>query len=180
LDGADLSRNISHVTAAIKINDPRAIDPKSGIPIGMDDSLRVQSRELCWPCKILIAKDTKELYHKYFTDFFAFFKQVEERGFEDFPFPFIVSSPQDLLSHWKALGVGGACKQKTYFCHACCCSSAVVHLPRAIPCTTCMERGREKCFHYEVGNTGTLLRAQERLVAMAVNHPYLQDGTVQD
>jgi hypothetical protein len=31
-----------------------------------------------------------------------------------------------------------------------------------------------------VGNTGTLLRAQERLVAMAVNHPYLQDGTVQD
>jgi hypothetical protein len=79
LDGADLSRNILQVTAGIKINDPKAIDPKSGIPIGMDDSLRVLSRELCWPCKIHIAKDTKELYHKYFTDFFAFFKQVEER-----------------------------------------------------------------------------------------------------
>jgi hypothetical protein len=38
LDGADLSRDISHITAGIKINDPRAIDPKSRIPIGMDNS----------------------------------------------------------------------------------------------------------------------------------------------
>jgi hypothetical protein len=46
---------------------------------------------------------------------------------------------------------------------------------------TCIERGtREKCFHYEVGNTTTLLRAQERLDAMALNHPYLLDGMVQD
>jgi hypothetical protein len=180
LDGADLSRNISHVTAGIKINDPRAIDPKSGIPIGMDDSLRVQSRELCWPCKILIAKDTKELYSKYFTDFFAFFKQVEERGFEGFPVPFIVSSPQDLSSHWKALGVGGACKVKKFFCHACSCSSDAVHLPRPVRCDTCVERGREKCFHYPVGDTATLLRAQVRLTAMATNHPYLRDGTVRE
>jgi hypothetical protein len=180
LDGADLSRNISHVTAGIKINDPRAIDPKSGIPIGMDDSLRVQSRELCWPCKILIAKDTKELYSKYFTDFFAFFKQVEERGFEGFPFPFIVSSPQDLSSHWKALGVGGACKVKTFFCTACSCSSDAVHLPRAVRCDTCVETGRENCFHYPVGDTATLLRAQERLDAMAANHPYLSDGSVKE
>jgi hypothetical protein len=51
LDGADLSRNIPHVTAGIKINEPRAFDPKSRIPIGMDNSyLRVQSGELCWPC----------------------------------------------------------------------------------------------------------------------------------
>jgi hypothetical protein len=180
LDGADLSRNISHVTAGIKINDPRAIDPKSGIPIGMDDSLRVQSRELCWPCKILIAKDTKERYNKYFTDFFAFFKQVEERGFEGFPVPFIVSSPQDLSSHWKALGVGGACKQKTFFCTACSCSSGVVHLPCSVRCDTCVESGRQQCFHYPVGDTATLLRATERLAAMAANHPYLRDGTVQE
>jgi hypothetical protein len=36
LDGADLSRNITHIMADIKINDPRAIDWVSGIPIGME------------------------------------------------------------------------------------------------------------------------------------------------
>ena len=42
-DGADLSRNILHVTAGVKINDPRAIDPLSGIPTGMEDLTKVQS-----------------------------------------------------------------------------------------------------------------------------------------
>ena len=76
LDGADLSRNISHVTAGIKINEPHAINPISSIPIGMKDSRKVQSRELCYPCKILIAKDSKTLYDNYYSDFFSFFKQV--------------------------------------------------------------------------------------------------------
>jgi hypothetical protein len=62
LDGADLSRNITHVTAGIKINDPLGIDPVSGIPIGIEDLAKVQSCELCYPAKILIAKDTKTLY----------------------------------------------------------------------------------------------------------------------
>jgi hypothetical protein len=69
------------VTAGIKINDPRAKDPISGIPIGFKDSTKVQCRELCFPCKILIAKDTKELYSMYFEDFFGFFKQVKTAGF---------------------------------------------------------------------------------------------------
>jgi hypothetical protein len=41
LDGADISRNVSHVTAGIKILDPRAIDPISHLPIGMDGSKKV-------------------------------------------------------------------------------------------------------------------------------------------
>jgi hypothetical protein len=84
LDGADLSRNITHITAGIQINDPRAIDPISGIPIGMQDSKKVQSRGLCYAAKILIAKDTKRLYDKYFSDFFSFFKEVKENGFGQF------------------------------------------------------------------------------------------------
>jgi hypothetical protein len=68
-DGDDLSRNISHVTAGIKINDCQAIEPIIGIPIGFQDATKLQSRELCYPSKILIAKDTKVLYKDYFTDF---------------------------------------------------------------------------------------------------------------
>jgi hypothetical protein len=119
----------SHVTAGIKINDPRAKDPISGIPIGFEDSTKVQSRELCFPCKILIAKDTKELYSKYFEDFFGFFKQVETAGFGEFQRPFLVSSPQDLSSLWKCYDKGGACKLKKEFCHLCTCQSDVCHKP---------------------------------------------------
>jgi hypothetical protein len=63
LDGADLSHNMSHITAGItKINDHRVIDPISGIPIGFQDLMKMQSRKLCYPVKILIAKDAKVLY----------------------------------------------------------------------------------------------------------------------
>jgi hypothetical protein len=178
LDGADISRNISHVTAGIKINDPRAIDPRTGIPIGRDGSVPVQSRELCFPCKILIAKDTKDLYTNHFTDFFAFFKEVEEHGFGEFTKPFIVSSPQDLSSFWKALKKGGACKNKTNFCHCCSIKSRGVELPRPTRCQSCVLQNRGKCFHWAVGDTETLSKASERLEAMALLHPHLADASI--
>jgi hypothetical protein len=180
LDGADLSRNISHVTAGIKMNDPRAIDPKTGIPIGQDNSMPVQSRELCYPFKILIAKDTKELYNTSFADFFSFFKQVDERGFGDFHKPFNVSAPHDLSSFWKSLKKGGGCKTKTLFCHCCSLTKERVHLPRATPCQLCQQKNRDKCFHYAVGDHATLATASERLRLMAVNHPHLADAMIRE
>jgi hypothetical protein len=95
LGGADISRNLSHVTAGIKINDCGAIDPISGISISFQDSMKLKSRELCYPVKILIAKDTKALYKDYVADFFDFFKEVKEVGFGEYMRPFIVSLPQD-------------------------------------------------------------------------------------
>ena len=58
IDGADLSRNVQHVTCGVKIVDPRAINPMTGIPIGLEG---VQSRDFCFPVKILLTKDTKAL-----------------------------------------------------------------------------------------------------------------------
>jgi hypothetical protein len=180
LDGADLSRNISHVTAGIKMNDPRAIEPKTGIPIGQDHSMPVQSGELYYPFKILIAKDMKELYSTCFADFFVFFKQVEERGFRDFSKPFNVSAPQDMSSFWKSLKKGGGCKTKILFCHCCSCPKSHVHLAHTNCCTSCITKNREKCFHYDVGDTATLAAASERLRLMALNHPYLADAMIKE
>jgi hypothetical protein len=84
LDGPDLLCNILHVTAQFKLIYPHAINPISGIPIGMKDSRKVQRSELCYPCKTLIAKDSKTLYDKYYSDLFSFFKQVTEHGFGEF------------------------------------------------------------------------------------------------
>jgi hypothetical protein len=62
LDGADISKFVSHVTAGIKILDPRAIDPISHLSIGLEGSKKVQSRDLCFPFKMLLTRDTKTLY----------------------------------------------------------------------------------------------------------------------
>jgi hypothetical protein len=69
LDGADLSHNVTHVTAGVKVNNPMSIDPLSGLPIGVTNSRKVQSRELCFPFKSLLAKDLKELYNNHSGDF---------------------------------------------------------------------------------------------------------------
>ena len=53
LDGADLSRNVQHMTCGIKTVDPRAVNPLTGIPIGLEG---VQSREFCFPCKYFSLK----------------------------------------------------------------------------------------------------------------------------
>jgi hypothetical protein len=179
LDGTDLSRNIMHVTAGIKINDPRAIDPVSRILIGMEDSAKVQSRELCYPAKILIAKDTKTLYDKYFSDFFGFFKEVQETGFGEFRRPFSISSPQDLALHWKCTKKGGACKQKIDFFHLCACKSKECHVPRhQFQCEGCVCNGRQDCYHWVVGDPVTLARVQTSLTGMLGNHAFLSDATV--
>ena len=56
LDGADLSRNIQHVTCGVKICDPRAVNPLTGILIGLEG---VQSRELCFAFKNPFGKGYK-------------------------------------------------------------------------------------------------------------------------
>ena len=77
VDGADLSQNTQHVTAVIKILDPRTTNPLTGIPLGFEG---VQGREFCFPVKILLAKDTKCLYKTHFTDFFEWVAKLNTVG----------------------------------------------------------------------------------------------------
>ena len=177
LDGADLSRNIQHVTAGIKILDPRAIDPRSGLPIGVEGSAKIQSRELCFPLKILIAKDNKALYNTHFVDFFNWFKTMGENGFGEYPCGFTITSPQDESSFWKVLKRGGAAKVRTYFCRCCACRSDIIEKPKAgaLVCDKCRDSGNSQCFHWDVGDAETLARIQGELDELRTAHAYLQD-----
>jgi hypothetical protein len=81
LDGADLCDGIMHLTAGIKLTDGRAIDPRDGSPLSMDDVsfghiFDNQSRNYCFAMKSLIGKDTKWAY-KEFADLFIFFENVK-------------------------------------------------------------------------------------------------------
>jgi hypothetical protein len=81
LDRADLSCNVTHVTAGVKINVPHSIYPISWLPLCIQDLRKVQSRELCFPFnKSLLAKDSKELYKNHSGDFLDYFKNVQANG----------------------------------------------------------------------------------------------------
>jgi hypothetical protein len=59
-DGAKLTHSISHVAAGLKFNDIGMCDPSTKRPLLLHepDSL-VQSRNLCFPLRVVIAKDNK-------------------------------------------------------------------------------------------------------------------------
>jgi hypothetical protein len=175
LDGADISKFVSHVTAGIKILDPRAIDPISHLPIGLQGSKKVQSRDLCFPFKMILTRDTKTLYQEQFKDFFDFFSRLNQEGIPELGSnPIMVSSPQDMSSMWKALGRGGGCKVKTYFCYCCAMTSKESATPRKISCQSCMDRGRKKCYHTDTGDAATLQRLNIDLQQMTTTHQFLQ------
>jgi hypothetical protein len=163
LDGADISANVTHVTAGLKILDHRAIDPVTKLPIGIGKAVSVQSRDVCVPFKIILAKDSKKLYEEQFKEFFEFFRKIGSK--DSFGYKaFNIASPQDMSSFWKCLKKGGACKRKTAFCHCCSCESSEICMPRKSKCEDCTRQGKDQpCYHWAVGDNVTLARVRTQL-----------------
>lgn len=163
LDGADISRNIQHVTAGVKFNDPNTIDPTSGLPIGLQDqSCPVQSPELCTVWSMYLAKDNKHLYDTAFSDFFAFFRRISTEecfGFKKFN----VASPQDTSSRWKVMGKGGACKVSDNFCFICSCRKKTLLTPRVERCVRCIRLDCEFCYHWPEGSSENKATFEEEM-----------------
>jgi hypothetical protein len=67
----NISPFVYHVTAGIKILNLHAIYPISRhLPIGLEGSKKVQSRDLYFP--LILTRDTKTLYQVQFKDIFDF------------------------------------------------------------------------------------------------------------
>ena len=176
LDGAKLSRNLSHVTAGIKIVDKRACDPNTGAPlfVASDGSTNqsVQSREFCFPVKILLAPDSKDLYKNEFADFFKYFDALGRNGLKASEHgtalkPFKIVSPQDMSSFWKSLGSGGVAKCKTLFCHCCMCKSADMTCFRENDnrCQHCKDTANDYCYHHDMMVNEILDQYKQELIS---------------
>jgi len=63
MDGAQLSKNITHVTYGFKMADRGAICPFSKKPLfcGNEDTASVQSRNNCFPLKIVMERESNEI-----------------------------------------------------------------------------------------------------------------------
>jgi hypothetical protein len=73
LDGAELTKDLCHLTFGIKVTDPNAINPRDGSPFG--NIFKVQSRNYCFIMKTLLGNDSKSAYQE-FAGIFKFFLQI--------------------------------------------------------------------------------------------------------
>ena len=79
VDGGALAWKLTHVSAWIKFCDERTINPLSGrLLFGSTGFDKVQSRNVCFPMYVIIAKDNKELYTTELTSFFGDLNEFED------------------------------------------------------------------------------------------------------
>jgi hypothetical protein len=70
-DGGSLSKFLTHVTGGFILADPCCNNPLTGeLLFGENGCTKVQSHAHCFPIKIAIAKDSKQLYCTEFADLF--------------------------------------------------------------------------------------------------------------
>ena len=79
LDGSALTKYLSHLLAGVKLVDARAGDPQTIEPLFLRN--KYQSRDLCFPMKILVAQDSKQAYHVVMKTFsYLAMKKLNEEG----------------------------------------------------------------------------------------------------
>ena len=83
IGGVQLSKNLSHTIAGFKLDDAASICPNSGRPLFVQSSDspglgKSQSRSLCFPLKIAMSRETKELFNCEFCDVFEFLQVVRK------------------------------------------------------------------------------------------------------
>jgi len=97
-DGGSVSRFLGHVMGGYKLVDQRAEHPLTKEPLfGESGSDNMQSHAHCFPIKIALAKDTKELYKVEFQEFVQFLCAYKQEKGLKITFLF----PQDMSSIWK-------------------------------------------------------------------------------
>jgi len=176
VDGGALAWKLSHVSAGIKFCDERTINPLSGLRMFTDTGYdKVQSRHVCYPLHVHIAKDNREFYATELTPFFKHINDLEDAHEGGLKF----GHPQDLYSHQKCLGVGGAMKNKTYACHLCNIHKDDLNKVNDVACDDCIRLGRRHegaptpCYHQTVSDEQLLAGLQQEREALLLQYAHL-------
>ena len=123
--------------------------------MGADGTKGVQSRDLCFPLKVKIGKDNKELLQMEFKPFYDDVNKFEDKytyhNVRDRQArSFCVAHPADMAALQKFVGRGGAMKNQKYACYYCNIHIDKVHVPNIFPCDFCKAHGKTHCYHHEV------------------------------
>ena len=125
LDGSQLTKHLSFVMAGVKLVDIGCKNPHTGIyelmpcqdANGKTFYYMPQTRRNCFPLKLCMGKESKQMYQDEFGEAFDLFNQASIEGqtlFQEWK-PLNTSMPADMAAIQKALGVGGAAKVFNFF-----------------------------------------------------------------
>jgi hypothetical protein len=136
---------------------------------------KVQSRHVCYPMHVHIAKDNREFYATELTPLYSDINDLEDAHEGGLKF----GHPQDLYSHQKCLGVGGAMKNKTYACHLCNIHKDDLNKVNDVACDDCIRLGRRHegaptpCYHQTVSDEQLLAGLQQEREALLLQYAHL-------
>ena len=164
IDGADLFKDRTHVSAGIKITDTRGVHPVTKQPLFMVDNdtneekiVKIQSSEMCCILVIADARDKKEMYEEVFREFYDWGKRIGDVGLpasDGNPalVPFHVTHTTDLKASWHLSNRGGGCKNKLFFCTFCPCTKNTLlsYKINDDRCARCKRRNKMKCYHHDM------------------------------
>jgi hypothetical protein len=136
IDGADLFKDHTHVSAIIKISDYHCVHPITKKPHFVQDDggeekmVKMQSSEMCCILIIADARDKKEMYEEVFCEFYQWGDSIQEIGLpasdgEPALHPFSAAHTTYLKASRHLSNRGGGCKNKNFFAH-------FVHAPKTI------------------------------------------------
>jgi hypothetical protein len=170
-DGRSISRFLGHVTGGFKLVDGRAKHPRTKESFLGDSGHNILPSHIhCFPVKMVMAKDTKELHRNEFGDFFLFLKEYEqEKGFR-IKFLF----PQDMSSIWKTTGCRGTAKVKTFPCYCCSVTTSSLAAPQPKEKCFCGQRCRQPlCYHHPMICEETIQNWEVEKIQLQEKYPYL-------
>jgi hypothetical protein len=178
LDGANLSKCISHTTYGFKVADKSALCPFTSKPIFANPDLAVmQSRNLSFPTKIIMNRETKNLMKHFKAPFDASKILGSTDSNQVLPVlkPLRVAVNCNMSAAWKCLGMGGACKRDNNPCHCCAIRSDDLAAPNLVRCSLwCRESHDNKpeswcCYHHDFLSDENLEKMQSSLENISEN-----------
>jgi hypothetical protein len=189
IDGAQLTKGLTHVTMGFKINDIAAVCPftKRAVFMNHDEQI-LQSRNLAIPVKIVLERETKNIYES-FAKIFTLFHELSSKNEKGLPEDSLfhqlgfkglnLSVNCDLSALWKIFGVGGAARVAQFCCTHCPVESMWLHVPNSELCNTwCQELKHAdnnpnwKCYHHSIVT-------EEHLEQLRVEHE-VAEGMISD
>ena len=165
-DWAKLTAELGHLTVGLKTTDCRCKNPNTGLNVS-----NFQSRDEAYIFAMMFGQDSKLAYDEGpIHDFFEFFggdtvvcKGDPEKGIPELS-NFRVVTPQDMNSHWKVIGIGGASAH--YFCLNCMCHKHDKGKPTKPKsrCKMCKKHPKiRKCYCHDVTDGQHLQATREVL-----------------
>jgi len=150
MDGAQLSKNITHVTYGFKMADRGALCPFSKKPLfgGNDNEASIQSRNNCFPLKIVMERESNDVVDL-MRPIISIVKSMTNPGQKWMGDNEPINAPMnsDMSATWKIFQVGGAAKRDAQPCHCCAILSDDLSHANVEKCSRYCKNEDDVCFH---------------------------------